>query len=52
VHTTDERFNNAMKESLDNLVMKSMMISKSGEKERVRFFNQLRERIYHYRDLK
>jgi hypothetical protein len=51
VHTVDERFNNAMSESMDNLIKKSMMISKSGEKERVRFFNQLRERIYHYRDL-
>lgn len=51
VHTVDERFNDAMKESLDNLIKKSMMISKSGEKERVRFFNQLRERIYHYQDL-
>ncbi|MEO7766727.1 MAG: hypothetical protein ABIS01_04845 [Ferruginibacter sp.] len=49
-HTTDERFNNAMKENLDNLIKKSMMISKSGERERVRFFNRLREKIYQYRD--
>ena len=49
VYTTDERFNNAMKENLENLVKKSMMISKSGEKERVRFFNGLREKICHYR---
>jgi hypothetical protein len=52
VHTSDERFNSDMSENLDNLIKKSMMISKSGEKERVRFFNQLREKIYHYRDLK
>lgn len=52
VHTRDERFNNVMSENLDNLIKKSMMISKSGEKERVRFFNQLRERIYEYRDKK
>jgi hypothetical protein len=50
VHTSDERFNKAMSDNLDNLVKKSMMISKSGERERVRFFNQLRERIYFYRD--
>jgi len=52
VHTMDERFNNAMKENLDNLIKKSMMISKSGEKERSRFFNELRQRIYYFRDLK
>jgi hypothetical protein len=46
--TTDERFNNAMYENLDNLVKKSTMISKSGEKPRLRFFNQLREKIYQY----
>ena len=51
VYTHDERFNNAMKENLDNLIKKSIMISKSGEKERVRFFNQLREKIYRYRDM-
>ncbi|MEO5889566.1 MAG: helix-turn-helix transcriptional regulator [Ferruginibacter sp.] len=49
VHTRDERFNNAMSENLDNLIKKSMMVSKSGEKERVRFFNRLRERIYQYK---
>ncbi len=52
VHTRDERFNNAMSDNLENLIKKSMMISKSGEKERVRFFNQLREKIYQYRDAK
>ncbi len=50
VYTTDERFNNAMSDNLENLVKKSMMISKSGEKERVRFFNGLREKIHQYRD--
>ena len=52
VYTMNERFNNAMKENLDNLIKKSTMISKSGEKERARFFNELRQRIYHFRDLK
>jgi len=51
VYTYDERFNNVMRDNMDNLIKKSTMISKSGEKERVRFFNQLRERIYHYRDM-
>ncbi len=52
VYTYDERFNNAMSENIDNLIKKSTVISKTGEKERVRFFNQLREKIYLYRDLK
>ncbi len=49
-YTMDERFNNAMSENLDNLIKKSVMISQSGEKERVRFFNKLREKIYEYKD--
>jgi hypothetical protein len=48
VHTRDERFNKAMKENFDNLIRKSLMISQSGERERVRFFNSLREKIYQY----
>ncbi|MES2890720.1 MAG: hypothetical protein V4725_01875 [Bacteroidota bacterium] len=50
VYTMDQRFNDAMKDNLENLVKKSMMISKSGEKERVRFFNGLRQKISQYRD--
>lgn len=52
VYTRDERFNKAMSENLDNLIQKSTMISQSGEKERIRFFNKLREKIYEYRNLK
>lgn len=52
VYTMDDRFNNAMGDNFDNLVKKSMMISQSGEKERFRFFNKLREKIYEYRDSK
>jgi hypothetical protein len=52
VYTMDDRFNNAMSENIDILVKKSLMISRSGEKERVRFFNKLREKIYEYRDFK
>lgn len=51
VYTMDERFNNAMSDNLNNLIKKSTMISQSGEKERVRFFNKLREKIYEYRKL-
>ena len=49
VYTIDERFNQAMSENLDNLIKKSTMISQSGEKERVRFFNKLRDKIQEYR---
>jgi len=51
-YTMNERFNKAMSENLDNLIMKSTMISQSGEKERVRFFNKLREKIYEIRGFK
>ncbi|MEJ7610930.1 MAG: helix-turn-helix domain-containing protein [Ferruginibacter sp.] len=47
VATKDERFNTAMFENLQNLVKKSTQISTIGEKERVRFFNRLREEIHH-----
>ena len=47
VGTRDVEFNQAMFNSLDNLVKKSTQISRSGEKDRVRFFNNLRERIYY-----
>ena len=47
VSTTDEAFNKAMFNSLDNLIKKSTQISSIGEKERVRFFNRLRDKIHH-----
>jgi hypothetical protein len=46
VATKDERFNDAMFDNLQNLVKKSTMISTIGEKERVKFFNQLRDLIH------
>ena len=49
VGTKDERFNNAMFTNLDNLIKKSTMVSTSGEKERVVFFNRLRDKINQYR---
>ena len=52
VYTKDERFNEAMYDNLHNLIKKSTMISQSGEKERTRFFNKIREKIYEYRQLK
>jgi hypothetical protein len=45
VYTRDERFNNRMYENIQNLINKSTMISKVGEKERTGFFNHLREEI-------
>ena len=45
VATKDEKFNAAMFNNVQNLIGKSTMISKIGEKERVSFFNKLREEI-------
>lgn len=45
IATRDERFNNAIHENLQNLIKKSTMVSTVGEKERVSFFNQLRDKI-------
>lgn len=42
VSTRDPRFNELMFENLQNLMQKSTMISKVGEKERATFFNRLR----------
>lgn len=42
----DEKFNNSMFNSLENLVKKSTMISSIGEKERNQFFNKLRRKIF------
>lgn len=49
VRTTDKRFNDAMFTNLDNLIKKSTMVSTIGERERVIFFNQLRNKINQYR---
>jgi hypothetical protein len=45
VNTYDEHFNNAMFNNLENLMKKSTMISKIGEKERVNFFNRIQDAI-------
>ena len=53
VATRDEKFNNAMFLSLENLMKKSTHISTVGEKERNRFFNRMREHIQsHIQSLK
>lgn len=41
----DQKFNDSMFLSLENLVKKSTMISNIGEKERNQFFNKLRKKI-------
>lgn len=43
--TTDERFVEHTKRSLDNIMKRSTLISGSGEKERRRFFKGLREEV-------
>lgn len=47
VGTRDEQFNNEMVKSMNNLIKKSTQLSSIGEKERVRFFNRLRDKIHH-----
>lgn len=46
INSRDDRFNDALFEHMDNLIKKSTMISTIGEKERVRFFNRLRDNIH------
>ncbi|WP_194778123.1 helix-turn-helix domain-containing protein [Pararhodonellum marinum] len=45
IGSTDSRFNDAMFNSLDNLMKKSTMISSVGEKDRSQFFNKLKAKI-------
>ncbi|HEY6505639.1 MAG TPA: helix-turn-helix domain-containing protein [Chitinophagaceae bacterium] len=45
VGTRDERFNNYMHDNLTNLIRKSTQISEVGERDRIKFFNRIRERI-------
>jgi hypothetical protein len=45
VSARDVEFNKAMFTTLDNLMKKSTLISAVGEKERVRFFKILRDKI-------
>jgi len=43
--TRDKRFNTYIYESLQNLIRKSTQLSKVGEKDRVRFFNRIRDKM-------
>jgi hypothetical protein len=45
VSTTDEVFCNYTNRSIDNVIRKSVLISGTGEKERNKFFNGLREEV-------
>jgi hypothetical protein len=49
ISTKDTRFNNSMFEVIENLIRKSTLISKIGEKERSQFFNRLRKKIQNSR---
>jgi hypothetical protein len=51
VATEDERFTTAIYDNIQNLIKKSTMISTVGEKERVSFFNRLRNEIHHRKAL-
>jgi hypothetical protein len=46
VGTRDEAFNKALFNNFNNLMQKSTLISTSGERDRVKFFNRLREEIH------
>lgn len=45
ISTRDERFCHYMQHSLQNLIAKSAQLSRVGEKERLKFFNRLREKV-------
>ena len=47
ISTRDEAFNRSMHNNLQNLIRKSIPLSVSNEKERVLFFNRVREKIRH-----
>ena len=48
IATKDQAFNTAMFNNMTNLMQKSTLISSRDERERIRFFNRLREEM-HYR---
>lgn len=45
ISTSDTKFTNRMFDNFFNLRNRSIMISETGERERVRFFNKLKERV-------
>ncbi len=46
ISTADKKFTEKTFNNFNNLISRSVMISGTGEKERVRFFNSLRERVH------
>ncbi len=47
VGTRDEKFTTAIFTNLNNLMQKSTLISSSDERQRIQFFNRLRDEIHH-----
>jgi hypothetical protein len=47
--TRDERFSSKVADTFDTLLSRSTLISKTGEKDRNRFFNTLREKVNNLR---
>jgi hypothetical protein len=45
ISTTDIRFNTFIHDNMQNLIKRSTQLSKVGEKDRYRFFNNLRDKI-------
>jgi hypothetical protein len=45
VGTQDERFNAHIFDTFQNLIKKSTQLSRVGEKERIRFFNRIRDKV-------
>ncbi|HQY12000.1 MAG TPA: hypothetical protein PK133_07285, partial [Ferruginibacter sp.] len=45
IGTRDEAFNRSMFNNITNIMQKATLISSSNERERIRFFNRLREEI-------
>lgn len=46
IATRDEAFNKAMYNNINNLMQKATLISTSDERERIQFFNRLRDEIH------
>lgn len=47
IGTRDQAFNTAMFNNLNNIMQKSTLISSRDERERIQFFNRLREEMHH-----
>jgi len=45
INTADERFNDYMFDTMQNLIKRSTQLSNVGEKERYRFFNRMRDKM-------